>query len=275
MKRLLLLLFPLLTLSSFAQTKVERLLCENRTNPVGLDISQPRFSWQLASDKRGVMQSAYEIRVAGDAASLQTGKSLVWNSGKISSDQSVYVPYQGSALESGKKYYWQVRVWDNAGKASAWSPSAYWQTAFLQADDWKARWITVGFAEDTVLRPSPLFRKTFPVAKKVQSATAFITSLGMYEAFINGKRVGDAYLTPGWTSYNKRLQYQVYDVTPMLQSGNNAIGVALGNGWYRGTIGYQGNLNYYGKELALLCQVNISYTDGSTETVVSDDSWKS
>jgi alpha-L-rhamnosidase len=126
-----------------------------------------------------------------------------------------------------------------------------------------------------VLRPSPLFRKTFPVAKKVQSATAFITSLGMYEAFINGKRVGDAYLTPGWTSYNKRLQYQVYDVTPMLQSGNNAIGVALGNGWYRGTIGYQGNLNYYGKELALLCQVNISYTDGSTETVVSDDSWKS
>jgi alpha-L-rhamnosidase len=276
MKRLFHFLFLcFLSAAVSAQTKVHRLLCENRSNPVGLDIAQPRFSWQLTSAKRGVLQTAYELRVAKDAASVKAGRNLVWTSGKVASDQSVYVPYAGSSLASDQKYYWQVRAWDNSGQPSAWSEPASWHTALLQPSDWKAAWITAGFTEDSVLRPSPLLRKNFSTAKKIQSATVFITSLGLYEAFINGKRVSNAYLTPGWTSYNKRLQYQVYDVTNLLQPGTNAVGVTLGSGWYRGNLAWEKSRDLYGKELALLFQLNLMYTDGTAETVVSDGSWKS
>ncbi len=252
---------------AMGQVNVTRLLVENLENPVGLDETQPRFSWQISSDRRNVMQSAYEIRV-------YLGNQVVWNSAKVSSGQSVHVPYAGSALQSGKKYHWQVRVWDNNGKASKWSSRASFQMALLNKSDWKARWIEPESEEDPVLRPSPLMRKQFPVTKKVAMATAYITAHGMYEAFINGKRVGDAWFTPGWTAYKKRIQYQVYDVTSLLVNGNNAIGVMLGNGWYRGIIGYANNINYYGKDIALLCQIEIVYTDGTTETVISDGSWK-
>ncbi|HET7897370.1 MAG TPA: family 78 glycoside hydrolase catalytic domain, partial [Flavisolibacter sp.] len=260
---------------STAQTKVVHLLCEGMPDPLGVDIANPRLSWQLQSAERNVWQTAYEIRVAEDAAALKRGKNLQWNSGRIASGQSLYVPYGGASLASGKKYYWQVRVWDNSGKPSEWSAPAFWQTAFLQASDWKAKWISAGFAEDSLQRPSPLFRHSFSTTKKIQSATAYITSFGLYEAFINGKRIGDAYLTPGWTSYNKRLQYQVYDVTPLLQKGGNAFGVALGSGWFRGDIGWEGNKNYFGRALALLLQLEIVYADGTKETVSSDETWKS
>lgn len=267
--------FLVFSVSAFTQTKLLHPRCEGLSNPVGLDLAQPRFSWQLQSSLRGVMQTAFELRVAGNPTALQSGKGLTWSSGRVASDQSVYVPYQGEPLASGKKYYWQVRVWDQTGKPSAWSEPAFWQTAFLKPGDWKAKWISAGFAEDSVSRPSPLFRKTFTTKKKIQSATASITALGLYEAFINGKRVGEAFLTPGWTSYNKRLQYQVYDVTALLQQGSNTIGAALGSGWYRGDIGWEGNKNYFGRYLALLLQLEIAYTDGSIETVVTDDTWKS
>lgn len=271
----LLLSLHLLQLSLLAQTNVSHLLCENKIDPLGVDMAQPRLTWQLESPRRNVLQTAYEIRVADDAASLQAGKDLQWSSGKVTSSQSVLIPYGGAPLASGKKYYWQARVWDNSGHASAWSRPAFWQTAFLQPGDWKAKWIGVGYTEGSVQRPSPLFRKTFSANKKIRSATASITAQGMYEAFLNGKRIGNACLTPGWTSYNKRLQYQVYDVTSLLQNGGNAVGVVLGNGWYRGNIGFGGNKNFYGKNLALLFQLDISYTDGTNETVVSDETWKS
>jgi len=253
-----------------AQVRVQNLRTENLVNPIGIESSKPRFSWQLASEKRNVMQSAYEINVSNAA----DGKQVVWNSGKISSDQSMYVAYNGPVLQSGKKYFWKVRAWDNTAKPSAWSETASWQMT-LSPSDWKAKWIQPGYAEDSVTRPSPLFRKEFSTAKKIQSATAYITAHGLYEAQINGKRVGDAYLTPGWTSYNKRLQYQVYDVTGLLQSGANAIGVTLGSGWYRGYIGFSGQKNFYGKDIALLLQLDITYADGSRESVVTDESWKS
>jgi len=145
----------------------------------------------------------------------------------------------------------------------------------LTPADWKAQWITPGFTEGSPEQPSPIFRKEFRIAKKVRSAIAYITAHGLYEAQINGQRVGNAYLTPGWTSYNKRLQYQAYDVTPLLQQGDNAVGATLGSGWYRGHVGYDPTPNIYGKDIALLLQLQITYTDGSTATVVSDDSWKS
>jgi alpha-L-rhamnosidase len=264
----LLLLFPVMCMIAQAQTDVTDLLTENRINPVGIDVLQPRFTWRLTTEKRNVMQSAYEVKV------ITHSKKTVWNSGKIISDQSVFIPYAGSTLESGKPYFWQVRVWDNTGKVSKWSPQAYFVTGLLKADDWKAKWIVPGY-EEQALRPSPMLRKQFSVSKKIASAYAFITSHGLYEAFINGQRVGDEWLTPGWTSYKKRLQYQVYDVTSMVTNGANAIGVMLANGWYRGIIGFMNNLNYYGKDIALLMQINITYTDGTTESIISDGSWKS
>lgn len=273
MKKIIAIVCLLAFLSAgFSQIKVTELTCENLVNPIGMDIQQPQFSWQLNSDKRNVVQTAYEIKVSSNKS---FSKNAGWSSGKIASAQSVHVIYGGAALQSAMKYFWQVRVWDNAGNVSAWSEIAFWQMGLLQASDWKAKWILPGFKEETTQRPSPLFRKLFSAKKQVQSATAFITAHGLYEAFINGKRIGDAYLTPGWTSYNKRLQYQVYDVTALLQKNANAIAVALGSGWYRGYLAWGDQKNIYGKELGLLFQLQINYTDGTTEIIGSDESWKS
>jgi alpha-L-rhamnosidase len=260
--------------SSYAQSSTTRLRVENRSSPVGLDAPAPRLSWELSSDRRNVRQTAYEIHVARSANAL-TRNDLAWNSGKVQSDHSILVPYVGPALQPGQEYAWQVRVWDETGKVGAWSDVATWRTGMMQASNWKAKWITPGYTEDSVNRPSPYMRKTFKLTKKAVAAIAFITARGMYEAEINGRRIGDAYLTPGWTSYRTRLQYQVYDVTDLLNSGANAIGVTLGSGWYRGIIGFENSINVYGKETALLFQLEITYSDGSKEQVLSDGSWSS
>ena len=257
-----------------AQVKVQNLLVENLSNPIGMDIIRPRLSWQLLSDGRNVSQTAYEIRV-GTNSNLSKEKKLQWTSGIISSDSSVHVVYKGAALQPGKKYFWQVRVWDNKGKLSSWSATAYWQMGMLDSNQWKAKWIESDLDKDADHRPAIYFRKEFETSKKVVAATAYITAHGMYEAMINGKRIGNSYLTPGWTSYNKRLQYQAYDVTDLLNKGSNAVGVTIGNGWYRGYLAWGGNKNTWGKDLSLLFQLNITYADGSKDFVVSDGSWKS
>jgi alpha-L-rhamnosidase len=267
------LLFALQIVASVcsAQVSVNDLLCENRTNPIGLDVVNPRFSWKLVAGKRNLMQTAYRINISTDA----NFRGHVWDSGKVASDSSVFITYKGKPLLSGKKYYWRVKVWDNTGKTSAWSPIAFWQTALFNASDWKAKWIIPGYTEDTINRPSPLMRKQFTANKKIRSAVAYITAHGLYEAQINGQRIGDAYLTPGWTSYHNRLQYQTYDVTDLLKQGNNVVGVMLGNGWYRGIIGYSDKRNVYGKDIALLLQININYEDGTTGIITTDESWRS
>ena len=272
MKKLALLFIFLFSTILHAQIKVENLLTENLVNPIGIDELQPNLSWQLSSEKYNVMQSGYELRVADNEGNLKS--QPLWYSGKINSDQSIHVSYKGKALISGKRYFWQVRVWDNKGNVSAWSKTAFWQMGLLNETDWKAAWISPGFEEDN-LRPSPLFRKEFPIGKKIKSATAYITAHGLYEAHINGKRVGDAYMTPGWTSYKKRLQYQVYDVSDMLKNGNNAIGVTMGSGWYRGVFTFVNNRNIYGADIALLLQLDITYADGTSESIVSNENWKS
>ncbi len=260
----------ILLFTSFAQITVQHLLTENTKDPIGLDAAVPRFSWQLAGKQRNILQTAYEIKVFP----VGKNKTPVWTSGKVMSATSVFVPYMGTALLSGKKYQWQVQVWDNDGKTMK-SDTASFQMALLNESDWKAKWITPGYQEDSVIRASPMFRKEIALNKKVSSATAYITSHGLYEAHINGKRVGDAYLTPGWTAYQKRIQYQVYDVTDLLTKGNNAIGVTLGSGWYRGFIGFAGQQNFYGKDIALLLQIEVTYSDGTTQWILSDESWKS
>ncbi len=144
----------------------------------------------------------------------------------------------------------------------------------LQTSDWKAKWIESTSDADTVNGPALLFRKEFTSEKKIVSATAFITTHGMYDAYINGQKLGDAFLTPGWTSYNKRLQYQVYDVTKFIKNGKNVLAVNIGSGWYRTSLAWNNNKNIYGKKIGLLAQLEIRYTDGSRETIISDGSWK-
>ncbi len=277
MKKLFVTLIIFFTATIFlhAQVTVSNLLTENQTNPIGIDVINPRFSWQLLSDKRNVLQTAYECQV-------MNGKTVAWSSGKVSSQQSVMVSYAGSALQSGKQYNWRVKVWDNYGAVSSWSSNAFFKMGLLNRTDlpagqasWKAKWIEAGFAEDSINRPAQYFRRSFALNKKIKTATAYITAHGMYEAQINGKRVSDHYLSPGWTSYNNRLQYQVYDVTTMLNNGANAVGVVAGTGWYRGYLAWNDHKNIYGKRTGILFQLEIEYNDGTTQTIVSDESWRS
>lgn len=272
MSRILLVLLLLATLQVTGQKiSVSDLTCEYQNNPLGLDVASPRFGWKLVATQRDVMQSAYELRVSSDAKA----KTITWQTGKVASDQSVFISYGGPTLKSKERYYWQVRVWDTKGNASPWSEIKFFEMGMLQPSDWKASWIEPVLPGDSVGQPAPMLRRGFEVKKPVASARLYITSHGLYEAHINGTRVGNQYLTPGWTSYNKRLQYQTYDVSAFLKTGANATGVFLSDGWYRGNLAWDNNKNIYGKTLGLLYQLEVRYTDGTSEIISSDNTWKS
>ena len=257
-----------------AKTSVVKLVCEYKENPVGIDIEKPRLSWQILSDEQNVMQTAYEIKVAGSVKELSEKKALIWATGKVQGDQSVNIEYVGPALKSMHRVYWQVRIWDKNNKFTEWSEPAYWETGLLQPGSWKASWITLKNSERVdVSLPAHYYRNEFSVSKKIRSARVYVTSLGLYELFINGKKVSEDLFTPGWTTYNKRIQYQTFDVTAMI-GRNNAIGAIIGDGWYRGNIAFRNQKPYYGDQLALLLQLMIDYTDGTSETIVSDKNWK-
>jgi len=264
-----------LYISSLAigQVKVVNLVCEYRENPIGIDIEKPRFSWQLLSDEQNVSQSAYEIRVADNPQKLNKKSKLIWTSGKVKSDNSINVEYKGDVLKSMQRAYWQVRVWDHQNKVSAWSEAAYWETGLLNPKELEASWITMNEEKADTSLPVQYYRNEFSCKKKVASARVNVTSLGIYQLFLNGKKVGKDLFTPGWTSYHNRLQYQTYDVTSMLQN-NNAIGAMVGDGWYRGYLGWKGGRSYYGDQLALLVQLQITYADGTHETITTDKNWK-
>jgi alpha-L-rhamnosidase len=268
------LLFSLLLISGslFAQNLIVKdLSVEHKTNPLGVDAVRPRLSWKLAGTGNSILQTAYSIRVATDPKF--SSSALVWQSGKIMSDESVLLSYGGPALKSAQRYFWQVKVWDNKKHESGWSEIAWWETGLLSTTEWKAKWIEM--EGDTVrYAPSPHFRKEFAIAKTIASARVYVTSHGFYELHINGKKAGDQVLTPGWTSYGKRLQYQVYDVTDMIIKGSNAIGAVLGDGWFRGTLAWGDNWAIYGKRLGLLLQLKIMFTDGTETIIVSDGTWK-
>jgi alpha-L-rhamnosidase len=254
---------------------VKRLRCEWKVDPV-IDVAKPRFSWELQTAEKNVMQTSYDVQVARSEEELGRGK-FVWDSGVVKSDASVEVEYAGPALESERIYFWRVRVSDNQGHTGTWSKTARFEMGLLSGADWKARWITPDLAEDTTKsNPAPLLRREFTVngKKKIERARLYATAEGLYEMELNGKRVGDQYFTPGWTAYDFRFQYQTYDVAGMVKSGTNCLGAMLGDGWFRGHMAFDGRKNNYGTKVALLAQLVITFTDGTQEIVASEGSWK-
>jgi alpha-L-rhamnosidase len=264
---------------------VEGLKCEYRVNPLGLDTPQPRLSWLLESPERGQRQTAYQVLAASTAALLVKDRGDLWDSGKVSSGESVQVVYGGKALRPGQRVYWKVRAWELNGRSSGYSPAARWEMGLLAPADWRAAWITRKQApplsegqmfEDN---PAPLFRKKFLLGKKISRARVYVSGLGYYELRLNGQRVGDQVLDPGWTAYSKRVLYSTYDVTDQLKRGQNALGVMLGNGWFNplplrlwGHINPRANLTT--GEPRVIVQLAVEFADGTSQTIITDESWK-
>ena len=406
------------------------LRCEYQENPLGIDQRTPHLSWQSDNTERNWRQSAYEILVSHSVQALKTGKADVWDSHKISVGESIGIAYAGPKLDSRKRYYWTVRVWDGAGKPSAWARASWWEMGLLEKEDWHAKWIassnldepadraaihwiwvsgqdahkvapgTVGVFRTTfdlaakptdaalfllatgdwkvkvndqdagsktvwhsfdrrditnqlvsgnnlveismtvppppafgpgagpantpqpaalaalvkvlqtdgstlrlgsnkdwqnavavaelddpgkpfgaagpLPQPATGFRKSFPITDKVESARLYMTALGAYSAFLNGKRVGDSHLNPGWTNFDKHLQYQAYDVTALLNKGENILSALLGDGWFASPLAWIGNAHDFGPPpTRLIGQLEIHFTSGKTETIATDQSWNS
>lgn len=250
-----------------ASFTLAHLRCEYRENPLGIDELRPRLAWQMRTRRRGARQTAYQI-VAQD----ETGEAL-WDSGKIASEQSGQVDYAGPALRSRQRVTWRVRVWDEHD-VSVLSRPAWWEMGLLEPAEWTAVWVQgglVGGPRTSV--PAPLFRKSFALDKPVASARLYISALGLFEARLNGQRVGEDALAPGWTEYAKRVRYHTYDVSDLLVPGENALGALLGDGWYCGHVGFQGRQRY-GDRPRLIAQLEITHTDGTCATVRTDESWR-
>ncbi len=240
-----------------------RLRTEYLNNPLGIDIGKPRFSWNCEG---GSKQTAYQIIAKANG-------ETVWNSGKVESSSMTHIPYEGRALKSRERVNWSVKLWDENGVGGEISHS-FFELGLLEASDWKAKWITGSYQVKRSKRyPVDCFRKGIPVAKAVQSARLYITACGLYEAKLDGQKIGSFALAPGHTDYRKRVQYQTYDVTEMLGLGDHTLTVQLADGWYRGSIGAWGIRNQYGTETKFLAQLEITYGDGSRDTVVTDESW--
>jgi len=352
------------------------LRCEYLVNPLGIDVNAPRLSWEVRSEKHGARQTAYRILVASSAEKLEKNHGDLWDSKKVSSDDTIQVAYKGKPMKSRMRCFWKVKIWDQNGQASGWSPIADWSMGLLDPADWQAAWIgfdevpeteatpaakTAGknqiviikalygipgepakqvdlteklqkqidsgqlkvsgtnklagkdpaFGEkkqfeleytisgktkkitvsenvtldlstgknakkkrtEKVYLPAPHLRKEFEVKAPIERAVVYVTAQGVFELHLNGERIGDEYFMPGWTDYRTRIYYRTYDVTSMLQSGANAIGAILGDGWFRGNISNIGQ-NKYGKTLRLKAQLHLDYADGKTEIISSDPTWK-
>lgn len=309
MKKLLLnaLILSLMTTSQLnsQSLQTENLRVEHLDQATGIGESAPRLSWQLKAlnhDQRGLAQSAYRILVASTEDQLSQNTGDLWDSGKVASSDTLLIPFGGVPLKSRSRAYWKVKSWDQDGHAGKWSESSSWSVGLLDRSDWQADWIAmennhefeasenVTFLADDPdrgvlkMRPAKYFRKEFNTEKSVRNATLYATARGVFEVEINGQRVGDEYLAPGWTDYQKRLYYKTYDVTEQIHSKeDNAIGATLADGWYAGYIGYAlfvklpsnpSGRGFYGETPSLLLQLEIEYTDGTRKTITTDRSWK-
>lgn len=252
------------------------LTCEYLSNPIGIGTLKPRLSWKLSSGIPNQFQSAYQILVASSPELLKENTADLWNSNKVHSDQSIHVRYMGKKLKSRDRCWWKVRVWSKDGPISDWSNTAYFEVGLIHPQDWKGEWIKSSIDFRDIFHPSPIFRREFILDKEVKTARLYISSYGLYQAEINGIRVGNRLFTPGWTSFENRVQYQAYDVTHMLNADGNAIGVTLGDGWYRAFKPNDHEIADFGtKSLDVIVQLEITFTDNSKMDICSDEKWKS
>ncbi|WP_158992847.1 alpha-L-rhamnosidase [Mucilaginibacter sp. L196] len=264
----------LLSFNTFAQsTQPTDLKCEYLTNPIGIDATSPRFIWQLKDDRAGAIQSAYQIFVGTDSLEVKSGKGNVWQTAKINSAKNL-VSYQGQALHPFTKYYWTVCLWDKNGKPTKPALIASFETGMMGMQNWKGTWISDDNNIHT--KPAAYYRKAFQPKKQIKSARAYIAVAGLYELYINGKKIGNHRLDPMYTRFDRRNLYVTYDVTNQLQNGKNVIGVILGNGWYN--FQSKGVWDYerapWRARPTFCMDIRVTYTDGSVETIASDKSWK-
>ncbi|WBB89846.1 alpha-L-rhamnosidase [Verrucosispora sp. WMMC514] len=259
---------------------------EQRCEPLGVGERQPRLSWKLESDRRGAAQSAYRITAAERAADLDDPDRLIWDSGRRESPDGLLVPWDGPALRSATRYHWRVQVWDETGSPAG-SAQSWFETGLLHHEDWTAAWIGRDPAAQPHVDPPgeedlppmdspPLYlRREFQLEHTPVRARLYATARGVYEPRLNGERVGDVELAPGWTEYHHRLQYQTYDVTTMLRTGANAIAAIVADGWWCGYVGFDRRrpARHYGDQPALLAQLVMEFADGSRQVVTTDASW--
>ncbi len=262
------------------QLLVNNLRTEMQANPEGIDAVNPRLTWELSSNLRGIVQTAYRILIASSPDKLEADEGDLWDSGKVKSDRSIQVAYEGNPLRSRMRCYWKVKVWSENGE-SDWSESARWNMGFLYEKDFQGRWIGFDKAfpwdnEGMFSRLSArYFRKEFVASKEIKHATVYIIGLGLYELYINGQKIGNQVLAPTPTDYTKNIKYNVFDVTGNVKAGTNAVGVVLGNGRY-----YTMRQNYKPYKIKnfgypkLLLQLEVEYTDGTKEIVETDNTWK-
>jgi len=260
------------------------LRCEYLRNPLGIDVTKPRFSWILESNERDQKQLAYQILVASSKENLERNKADLWDSQKIQSDQSNQIVYKGKPLQSKMRCFWKVQVWDKNDIQSDWSEPAMFSMGLLEKSDWEAEWIGAPNEKPEIgkkrIPPCPLLRKPFSLNDEIEYAYLYVTSLGDYELRLNGNKVGNHVLSPEWTDYLTRVQYQTYDITKLLSNGKNVVGAMLADGWYAGRLGpVRWDKNYprrgpYGLDRRLLVRLEIVKKDGSVQTIVSDSSWK-
>lgn len=258
---------------------------EHMADPSVVDVRQPRLSWTnepLDERQTDQCQTAYRIVVASSEERLKRGNYDLWDSGRVPSDASVLVPYRGRKLTSGEDCYWKVQTWDAKGHRSKWSQTGHWGMGLLKPEDWHAEWIAASLPTG-----APLLRKAFTLKGRVRKAKAYITAGGYFELYVNGKRVGVDYLVPNFTNYTARegidrgsialenrftayrILYLSYDITHLLQSGRNAAGVILGDGFYRSS---SHRVCSFG-EPCLLCQIEVTYEDGTQERICTDETW--
>ena len=259
--------------------KAINFLCEYSSNPIGLDEKKPRFSWEVEVNDQGKFQSAYQILVASSREKIQNNNGDIWNSGKVKSEQSVNNVYEGKPLESGEKYFWKVKIWDEKENEGLNSDLSTFEMGLLNLKDWEGYWIKQ--SDDEI--KGPLFRKDFTIEKDIKRARAYVTGLGYYELRLNGQKIGDKVLDPGWTDYDKRILYSTYDITKDLNKGKNAVGIMLGNGRYTpdeefvkksASANSLHSIQVFGEKPVALLQINIEFCDGSKISIYTDNNWK-
>lgn len=265
---------------------------DNMEDASGINLSDFFFSWKINAEERNVNQTAYQIMVSKELD--YSKKNKIWDSGVIQNEKSILVDYNGEELNSGTSYFWKVKIWDNHGNVSGWSESEKFTTGIFSEKEWaEAKWIAYDkinptnrlvpgihlpgkeySGKDMGFHKLPLFRKEFLVKKELKQALVFVSGLGHYEMNLNGEKVGDSFISPGWTHYDKTVLYNTYDITQMLTEGQNAVGVFLGNGFFIVPNNrYRKVMTAYGNPMMIM-KLQLLYNDGTSEIVVSDESWK-